>query len=84
MLGSWDQGSGIIIIIAYSRGRPERVRNSMVLSNMAESLPFALMIGKIFPELAPKRSALMWDSRACMRFTFPRRVLISPLWMRYR
>ena len=46
MLSWFDHGSGIIIIIACGSERPASTSNSSALSNIAESLPFGLMIGQ--------------------------------------
>ena len=80
MLSWFDHGSGIIIIIACGSERPARTRSSSVLSNIAESLPFGLTIGRIFFVSSPKRSDSNSASRACIQLMLPRSVLISPLW----
>ena len=46
---------------------------------MAESLPFGLMIGRIFSMSSPNGSDSKRASRACIQLTLPRTVLISPL-----
>ena len=47
---------------------------------MPESLPFGLMIGRMFSMSSPKASDSKRASRACIQLMLPRRVLISPLW----
>ena len=80
MLSWFDHGSGIIIITAWGSERPARYSSSSALSNIPESLPFGLMIGRIFPMSSPKASLSKRASRACIQFWLPRTVLISPLW----
>ncbi|MNC95183.1 hypothetical protein D3C83_122380 [compost metagenome] len=77
---SLDQGSGIIIMTAWATGRPARTRSSRVLSNIAESEPLGLMMGRILAMSSPKASDSKRASRACIQLMLPRRVLISPLW----
>ena len=79
MLSWFDQGSGIIIMIACGSDRPARYSSSSVLSNIPESLPFGLMIGRILRMSSPKASASKRASRAFIQFELPRTVLISPL-----
>ena len=80
-MDSWlDHGSGIIIITACGSERPARYSSSSELSNMPESLPFGLMIGRIFSMSSPKASDSKRASRACIQLALPRTVLISPLW----
>ena len=56
---SWfDHGSGIIIIIACGSERPASTSSSSVLSNIAESMPFGLMIGRIFCDVVAERRRL--------------------------
>ena len=55
-----------------------------MLSNIAESDPFGLMMGRIFRMSSPKSSLAKSAWRACIQFMLPRKVLISPLWARYR
>src|SRR3972149_8736971 len=84
MLSCFDHGSGIIIMTAWGRERPASTRNSGQWSNMAEALPSGWMMGRSLGTSSPKRSDTNIDWRACIQFTFPRSVLISPLWIRYR
>jgi len=80
-IDSWfDHGSGIIIITACGSERPARYSSSSVLSNMPESLPFGLMIGRILSISSPNDSVVKRASRACIQLPLPRTVLISPLW----
>ena len=79
MLSWFDHGSGIIIIIACGSERPASTSSSSVLSNIAESLPFGLMIGRIFLMSSPNTSDSNSASRACIQLMLPRSVLISPL-----
>src|SRR5581483_4376338 len=72
--------SGISIIMACGSERPPCTSSSMALSIFAESEPTGEIIGKIFcmsPLKSSERSTL---SRACIQFTLPFSVLISPLW----
>ncbi|MNV54348.1 hypothetical protein D3C71_1465380 [compost metagenome] len=66
------------------RERPLKYRNSNVLSNIPVSEPSGLMIGLIFSRSLPNTSLLNSDWRACIQFTLPRSVLISPLWIMKR
>ena len=78
---SWfDHGSGIIIITACGSERPASTRSSSVLSNIAESLPLGLTMGRIFFTSSPNTSDSNSASRAFIQLMLPRRVLISPLW----
>ena len=84
MARSFFQGSGIVSIMASGRSTPFMTRNSIVLSSMAESEPEAFTTGKtrsIFPRSTSEESV---SSRASIRSTLPRMVLISPLWSRKR
>jgi hypothetical protein len=82
MLSWFDHGSGIIIIIACGSERPASIRSSSVLSNIPESLPLGLMIGRMSAMSAPNASHSKCASRACIQLALPRTVLISPLWAR--
>jgi len=62
------------------RERPVNTRNSRQLSNIAESLPSGQITGRIFSISSPNSSDSHIDCLACIQFTFPRSVLISPLW----
>ena len=80
MLRSFGHGSGIVTIIASGRSMPFMTRNSIVLSSMAESDPEALTTGRILSISSLDITALdMVSSRASIRSTLPRMVLISPL-----
>jgi len=78
------QGSGTIIIMAWGSERPDNTSSSRQLSNIAESEPSVLMMGKIFLTSSPNRSLAIIDWRARIQFMLPRSVLNSPLWARYR
>ena len=69
MLSWFDHGSGIIIIMACGSERPASTSSSSVLSNIAESLPFGLMIGRIFLRVLAEerriRTALRAPSSSC-------------------
>ena len=81
---SFFQGSGMHSIMASGSSTPFMTRNSMVLSSMAESEPEALTTGNT-RSIFPRRTAEdMVSSRASIRSTLPRMVLISPLWRRKR
>jgi hypothetical protein len=53
-----DHGSGIIIIIACAGERPARIRSSSVLSNIDESLPFGLTIGRMLLDVVAEEVGL--------------------------
>ena len=71
--------SGISIAIACGKLRPERRSNSAALSNIAESLPPGVSMGKSFGRSSPNNSEASTFCRAYIQLTLPRRVLISPL-----
>ena len=74
------QGSGMVTMTAKGSSMPFMSRNSRVLSSMAESEPPWLTMGKTFVISSFRYLLLMVSSRASMVSTFPRMVLISPLW----
>ena len=82
MLSWFCQGSGMSIDIASGSERPVRTSSSSALSNTAESLAPAMHTGQIFFKSGPYFLLSNMLSRACIQLTFPRRVLISPLWAR--
>ena len=53
--------------------------SSTQLSNCAESLPSVLMTGMTFLMSSPNSVDLKIACAACIQFTLPRSVLISPL-----
>ena len=68
-------------ITAIGRSMPFITRNSSVLSSMAESEPAVFTTGSTFVRSSGlKAGAAIVSSRASMRSTLPRMVLISPLW----
>ena len=73
------QGSGISTIMASGRSIPFMVRNSRVLSSMAESDPSPAMTGQILSMSASSTEECIVSSLASMRSMLPRIVLISPL-----
>ena len=80
MLLSFSHGSGIVIMTALGSGIPLIIRNSNVLSSIAESEPEELITGStlcISPFRTPEDIV---SSRANMVSALPRIVLISPLW----
>ena len=66
--------------ITCGRLRPPSVRNSTALSSEPVSLKFGRITGKILEMSLPNKSDSSVDSRAFIQLTFPRTVLISPLW----
>ena len=54
------------------------------MSNIDESEPSVSMTGRTFLRSAPKRRDSNIRCRACIQFTLPRSVLISPLCEMYR
>ena len=66
--------------ITCGRLRPASVSNSTALSSIAESLPPGMMMGSSFLMSSPNSGDASTDCRAYIQFTFPRSVLISPLW----
>ena len=74
------QASGIIIMTACGSERPVCTRSSSELSNLPESLEASSTIGRIFSMSSPKTGEENMRSRACIQFSLPRSVLISPLW----
>ena len=80
MSRSFCHGSGMVIITASGSGTSFIIRNSSVLSSIAESLPAALMTGSTLSMSSCMTAEDIVSSRAIMRSTFPRMVLISPLW----
>ena len=80
MVRSLLQGSGIATMTARGRSMPAIIRNSSILSSMAESEPETLTTGSTL-SISPSSSREdMVSSRASIRSTLPRIVLISPLW----
>ena len=67
-------------ITARGRSMPAIIRNSRVLSSMAESEPETLTTGSTFSMTPESSGVCMVSSRASIRSTLPRMVLISPLW----
>ncbi len=84
MCGSFCHASGIIIMTASWRVRPESSRNSSTLSKLPESEQSGSTTGKASGKSSPKRSLSRTPSRACIQFMLPRNVLISPLWLMNR
>ena len=74
------QGSGMVTITARGKSMPFMTMNSRVLSSMAESEPPWLTMGNTLVMSSFKKRLAMVSSRASMVSTFPRMVLISPLW----
>ncbi len=66
--------------MAWLMPRPAITSSSSALSNEAESLPPGAMMGNSFLISAPNKGDSSTDWRACIQFTLPRSVLISPLW----
>ena len=79
MFGSFSHGSGIVIMTASGSGMPFIVRNSSVLSSIAESDPEAFMTGRTFTMSSFIQTDSIVSSRASIRSALPRMVLISPL-----
>ena len=69
----------MVIITASGRGTPFIIKNSSVLSSMAESLPSPLITGSTLSISLSISGELRVSSRAIIRSTLPRMVLISPL-----
>ena len=63
---------------------PLIIRNSRVLSSMAESEPFTSTTGNTLSMSPSHTGARMVSSLASIRSALPRMVLISPLWRMYR
>ena len=63
---------------------PFIIRNSRVLSSIAESDPFWSTTGRILSISSSITGEETVSSRASIRSAFPRMVLISPLWRIYR
>ena len=63
---------------------PFIMRNSRVLSSMELSEPLWSTTGRILSMSSSIMAEVMVSSRASMRSTLPRMVLISPLCMMYR
>ena len=81
MLLSRCQGSGMVIITARGSGMPFIIKNSRVLSSIAESEPEGAITGKTLPiSSSDRQGEHMVSSRASIRSALPRMVLISPLW----
>ena len=78
MEGSFSQGSGIMVIMAWAMECPVIIRYSRQLSNMAESLPESSTTGNTF-SISGKNGDLALLSRAFSQLMLPRMVLISPL-----
>ena len=74
------QGSGMAAITDRGRSIPLMVRNSRVLSSMAESEPSVLTTGRTLSISGARTREDMVSSRASIRSMLPRMVLISPLW----
>ena len=68
------------IITAWGSGMPFIIRNSRVLSSMAESEPLWSTTGRILSMSASSTAECIVSSLASIRSTLPRMVLISPLW----
>jgi hypothetical protein len=81
MRPSLAQGSGTVIITARGSGMPFIIRNSRVLSSMAESEPEASHHRQDLVHVFLHQGERMVSSRASMRSMLPRMVLISPLCM---
>ena len=72
----------MVIITAWGRSMPFIIRNSRVLSSMAESEPLWSTTGSTLSMSSSDSSAeCMVSSRASIRSALPRMVLISPLCM---
>ncbi len=69
---------------ALARSMPFIIRNSSVLSSMAESDPSMEITGRILEYSSSMSAEFMLSSRASMRLALPRMVLISPLWQMIR
>jgi hypothetical protein len=78
---SRPHGSGTIIVITWARLRPDRWSSSSTLSKIAVSDPSTSTAGSTLARSSPKTSDRNVDWRANIQFTFPRSVLISPLWL---
>ncbi len=69
----------MVIITARGRSMPLIIRNSNVLSNMAESDPVLLIAGSTLCICPFRYSDSMFSSLASILSALPRMVLISPL-----
>ncbi|MDF2554570.1 MAG: hypothetical protein K0R60_465 [Microbacterium sp.] len=78
MSGCFSYASGTIIMIAWGRLRPVRVRSSSTSSNDAESLAPSVQIGRS-GRMSPSTSDSSCDWRARIQLRLPLTVLISPL-----
>ena len=72
-------GSGIRIIMASAISMPLMIRNSSVLSSMAESEPAILITGSTLWKSSCRYGDAIVSSRASILSALPRMVLISPL-----
>ena len=83
---SWRfcHASGIIIMTAAGRVRPDMSRNSSTLSKLPESEQSGSTTGNSLARSSPKSSDRITPSRAFIQLQFPSRVLISPLWLMKR
>ena len=72
------------IITAFGRLMPLYIRNSKVLSSIAESEPAVFTTGRTFSISSSSSGEYMVSSRASIRSMLPRMVLISPLWRMIR
>ena len=61
------QGSGMVTITALGSSMPLNMRNSRVLSSMAESDPLGSTTGRIFSISLSRASVFMVSSRASIR-----------------
>ena len=69
------------IITARGSSMPLIIKNSSVLSSIAESEPSVLTTGSTLDRSSvEKRLVCIVSSRASIRSALPRMVLISPLW----
>jgi hypothetical protein len=84
MLSWFSQASGMSIMIASGTLRPDCTRSSRTLSRIPESDVSGFTTGKRRSKSGPNRSLRRSACRALIQFTFPWRVLISPLWQRRR
>ena len=84
MLSCCSHASGINMSMAWSKSRPVISSNSRALSMLAVSLAPGVMMGGILLMSWPNKGDWNWASLVCIQFRLPLRVLISPLWARYR
>ena len=70
--------------MAWLRSLPVINNNSRALSMQAVSLAPGVIMGGILAMSAPNIGDSNWVSLACIQLMLPLRVLISPLWARYR